>query len=79
MKGLERLVFCGETTEGCVQTTVHEANDRGYDAVVLSDCVASYFPEFLRVALEMGKAQGGIFGWVTQSADVTRVLAASAL
>ena len=50
-----------------------EANDRGYECVVLSDCVGSYFPEFQRVALEMVKAQGALFGWVS---DSKRALAA---
>jgi biuret amidohydrolase len=48
-----------------VHTTVREANDRGYEVLVLADCVGSYFPEFQRVGLEMVAAQGGIFGWVT--------------
>lgn len=61
------LLICGVTTEVCVHTTVREANDRGFEAVVLSDCVGSYFPEFQRVGLEMIKAQGGIFGWVSSS------------
>jgi nicotinamidase-related amidase len=62
------------TTEVCVHTTVREANDRGYDALVLSDCVGSYFPEFQRVGLEMVAAQGGIFGWVADSTALLQAL-----
>ena len=54
-----------------MHTTVREANDRGYECLVVSDCVGSYFPEFQRVGLEMIAAQGGIFGWVTESTSVT--------
>ena len=65
--GITQLIVTGVTTEVCVHTTVREANDRGYDALVLSDCVGSYFPEFQRVGLDMIAAQGGIFGWVADS------------
>ena len=68
--GIEKLIVTGVTTEVCVHTTVREANDRGYDCLVLADCVGSYFPEFQRVGLQMIAAQGGIFGWVAQSPDV---------
>jgi nicotinamidase-related amidase len=73
-RGITSLIVTGVTTEVCVQTTVREANDRGYECLVLSDCVASYFPEFQRVALEMIKAQGGIFGWVTSSDEFLSAL-----
>ncbi len=68
------LIVAGVTTEVCVHTTVREANDRGYECLVLADCVGSYFPEFQRVGLEMIAAQGGIFGWVADSTDVLRAL-----
>jgi nicotinamidase-related amidase len=72
-RGIENLIVCGVTTEVCVHTTVREANDRGYRCIVPGDCCGSYFPEFHAVGLRMIKAQGGIFGWVSDSA---RVLAA---
>jgi nicotinamidase-related amidase len=64
---IENLIVCGVTTEVCVHTTVREANDRGYRCIVPGDCCGSYFPEFHEMGLRMIKAQGGIFGWVTDS------------
>jgi nicotinamidase-related amidase len=74
--GITQLIVTGVTTEVCVHTTTREANDRGYECLVVADCVGSYFPEFQRVGLEMVKAQGGIFGWVADSPDVIDALAA---
>jgi len=75
---ITHLVVTGVTTEVCVHTTVREANDRGFECLVLSDCVGSYFPEFQEVGLKMIAAQGGIFGWVASSEDLLPALAAFA-
>ena len=72
-RAIDTLLVCGVTTEVCVHTTVREANDRGYRCIVPGDCCASYFPAFHAAGLAMIKAQGGIFGWVS---DSRRVLAA---
>jgi nicotinamidase-related amidase len=72
--GITQLLITGVTTEVCVHTTTREANDRGYECLVVSDCVGSYFPEFQRVGLEMVKAQGGIFGWVADTAAIVPAL-----
>ena len=74
-RGIENLIVGGVTTEVCVHTTVREANDRGYRCIVAGDCCGSYFPEFHEVGLRMIKAQGGIFGWVS---DSKRILSAFA-
>jgi len=74
-RGIKQLVVTGVTTEVCVNTTVREANDRGFDCLVPEDCVGSYFPEFQEMGLKMIKAQGGIFGWVTHSSEILKALA----
>ena len=73
--GITSLIVTGVTTEVCVHTTVREANDRGYECLVLADCVGSYFPEFQRSGLAMIAAQGGIFGWVSSSECYLHALA----
>ncbi|MDF0606495.1 cysteine hydrolase [Neisseriaceae bacterium TC5R-5] len=74
-RGIKSLIICGVTTEVCVNTTAREANDRGYECLILDDCTASYFPEFHQAALDMIKAQGGIVGWVSSSAELVSTLA----
>ena len=78
-RGIDTLMVCGVTTEVCVNTTVREANDRGYRCVVLADCCASYFPEFHQMGLAMIKAQGAIFGWVSDSTAALAALTPPAL
>jgi nicotinamidase-related amidase len=73
-RGITQLVVTGVTTEVCVNTTVREANDRGYDCLVLEDCCGSYFPEFHEMGLKMIRAQGGIFGWTAPSAHLIAAL-----
>jgi nicotinamidase-related amidase len=73
-RGITSLVLTGVTTEVCVQSTVREANDRGFESLVLSDCTGSYFPEFHASALAMFAAQGGIVSWVGTSGDLLGAL-----
>ena len=76
--GVSHLIFMGVTTEVCVQTSMREANDRGYEGLLLEDCTESYFPHFKAQALEMISAQGGIVGWTAPSAALLQALAGAA-
>ncbi len=72
--GVTHLFITGVTTEVCVQTTMREANDRGYECLLIEDCTESYFPEFKRATLDMITAQGGIVGWTALSVDAIAAL-----
>lgn len=76
--GITHLLFMGVTTEVCVQTSMREANDRGYDGLLLEDCTESYFPHFKASTVEMIHAQGGIVGWTAPSAALLAALASAA-
>ena len=73
-RGIRNLVFMGVTTEVCVQTSMREANDRGYDCLLLEDCTESYFPAFKAAAVEMIRAQGAIVGWTAPSGALLAAL-----
>ena len=74
MRGITHLVIAGVTTEVCVQTTMREANDRGYECLLIEDATESYFPEFKAATLAMVRAQGGIVGWTATSAQLIAAL-----
>ncbi|CAH0347914.1 cysteine hydrolase family protein [Aquabacterium sp. CECT 9606] len=73
-RGITHLIVMGVTTEVCVQTTMREANDRGYDCLLVEDGTESYFPAFKEAALAMIRAQGAIVGWTAPSASLLAVL-----
>ncbi len=74
--GITHLVFMGVTTEVCVQTSMREANDRGYDCLLVEDGTESYFPGFKAATLAMIAAQGAIVGWTAPSAALLEGLQA---
>lgn len=71
---IRQLVFAGVTTEVCVQTTMREANDRGYECLLATDATESYFPEFKKAAIDMITAQGAIVGWAATVDQIVEVL-----
>lgn len=73
-RAISHLIFMGVTTEVCVQTSMREANDRGYDGLLLEDCTESYFPAFKAAAVEMMRAQGAIVGWTAGSGQLLAAL-----
>jgi biuret amidohydrolase len=73
--GVTHLVFAGVTTEVCVQTSMREANDRGYECLLITDATESYFPEFKASTIDMITAQGGIVGWETSLANLEAAVA----
>jgi nicotinamidase-related amidase len=73
--GVQQLIFAGVTTEVCVQTTMREANDRGYECLLAEDATESYFPEFKAAALAMIRAQGAIVGWTAMTDQVLKGIA----
>lgn len=73
-RDIKTLIITGVTTEVCVQSTARAANDRGFECIIVSDCTASYFPEFKQSALDMFAAQGAIVGWVTTSDKIIESL-----
>jgi biuret amidohydrolase len=76
-QGMTHLVFAGVTTEVCVQTSMREANDRGYECLLISDATESYFAEFKAATLAMITAQGGIVGWAAPILELEKALKAS--
>jgi nicotinamidase-related amidase len=71
---IENLIIMGITTDVCVSTTMREANDRGYECVVLSDCCGATDRDNHLATLSMVKMQGGVFGAVSDSSSVIAAL-----
>ena len=69
-RGITHLVLTGITTDVCVHTTMREANDRGYECLILSDCTGATDPANHEAALHMVTMQGGVFGCVSTSEEL---------
>jgi nicotinamidase-related amidase len=74
---ITHLVVMGVTTEVCVQTSMREANDRGYDCLLIEDGTESYFPAFKAATLDMIRAQGAIVGWTATASQLIDALSAT--
>ncbi|MEM1287169.1 MAG: isochorismatase family cysteine hydrolase [Pseudomonadota bacterium] len=72
--GITHLIFAGVTTEVCVQTSMREANDRGFECLLIEEATESYFEHFKTATLEMITAQGGIVGWSARLAQLEAAL-----
>lgn len=75
---IESLVLCGVTTHVCVHSTLREANDRGYECLVLEDATAAFDPRDHEAAIRMVRQQGGIFGWTAKARDFISALSQNA-
>lgn len=69
-RGIQNLILTGITTDVCVHTTMREANDRGYECLILEDCTGATDDQNHLAALKMVTMQGGVFGSVSRSEHV---------
>jgi nicotinamidase-related amidase len=74
IRGIKNLVICGVTTDVCVHSTLREANDNGFDCVLVEDCAAASTGSLHEFAVECLKEEGGIFGAVTTSDKILRAM-----